>query len=183
MIFAKTAAACAFFTEAFTAQRIKKLYLAVIQSETVENAGVFEDLLFHDPKKNKSYVVKSVRKGVRKASCSWKRIGSVKEEPAPLHLVLVKLNTGRTHQIRIQFASRRMPLFGDTRYGSRIEAAHPALWSCCLSFPDPENPGRTLCFQEFPPDTDPWSRFNPDDRMCAEAFHELLQQHDESDPG
>ena len=77
-------------------------------------------------------------------------------------LVLLELETGRTHQIRIQFASRRMPLYGDSRYGSRYKAANPSLWACGLSLPDPLKHESTLFFRADPPDTDPWTRFIPD---------------------
>lgn len=91
-----------------------KEYLCVCRGECTRE-GEMEDLLFHDKQKNKSFVVKKERKGVKKASLSYKGI----ESKNGLSLVKVTLHTGRTHQIRVQFASRKMPLSGDGKYGSR----------------------------------------------------------------
>ena len=55
----------------------------------------------------------------------------------PMSLIRIRLHSGRTHQIRVQFASRKMPLAGDRRYGSRIKADTPALWSVRICFPHP----------------------------------------------
>ena len=85
---------------------IKKEYLAVVHGAPLEDKGIFEDLLFKDSKRNKSYVVKRERKGVKKASLLYE----VMEKTEKFSLVKVKLNTGRSHQIRVQFASRKMPL-------------------------------------------------------------------------
>ena len=77
------------------------------------------------------YVVSKERKGVKKASLSYRVVA----EADGLCLVHVRLHTGRTHQIRVQFASRGMPLVGDGKYGSRKNAASPALWSYALTLP------------------------------------------------
>ena len=129
----------------------------------MDSSGHFEDLLYHDRTYNKTYVVRTLRKGVKKASCSWTLLDTVNTEQGPLHLVRISLHTGRTHQIRVQFSSRRMPLVGDLRYGSRIKYRVPALWACGLSFPDPANPDQRLSFQIPPPDSWPWNEFIPDD--------------------
>ena len=113
MVFAKTAPAAA------------KL------SRPKDDSGEFFDLLFHDRFKNKTYVVSKERKGVKKASLSYRVVA----EADGLCLVHVRLHTGRTHQIRVQFASRGMPLVGDGKYGSRKNAASPALWSYALTVP------------------------------------------------
>lgn len=91
-----------------------KEYLCVCRGACMGD-GKMEDLLFHDKQKNKSFVVKKERKGVKKASLSYKALETKNE----LSLVKVTLHTGRTHQIRVQFASRKMPLSGDGKYGSR----------------------------------------------------------------
>ena len=81
--------------------------------------GIMEDLLYHDPRQNRSFPVKKMRKGVKSARLSYETIAYDKDND--LSLVKACLDTGRTHQIRCQFASRGMPLAGDGRYGSRIK--------------------------------------------------------------
>ena len=107
-----------------------KTYLAVAEGIPAEQEGRFEDLLFKDSRKNKSYVVKRERKGVRKVSLDYR----VLAEADGKSLVKVRLNTGRSHQIRVQFASRKMPLAGDGKYGSRDNRCTVALWSAEIEF-------------------------------------------------
>ena len=161
MILAVNPSVCALLSEFFAAQQVQKTYLAVVCAEQMPGSGFFEDLLFHDKSRNKSYVVRSLRKGVKKASCTWTLLNSVKTDGTSFHLVRVLLHTGRTHQIRVQFSSRGMPLVGDIRYGSKIRTDFPALWASGLSFPDPENPCKQLSFQAPPPPEWPWSLFSP----------------------
>ena len=111
------------------------------------------DLLYHDAVKNKSYVVKRPRRGVREALLSY----TLSETAGSLSLVRIRLQTGRTHQIRVQFASRGLPLAGDARYGAKTRGAI-ALWSRSLAFPHPAS-GETLRFSALPPDAPPWTLF------------------------
>ncbi len=113
-----------------------KVYLAVVQGCPSEKEGVLEDLLYHDVRKNKSYPVKKERKGVRLARLEYRVLQTVNTEQGTFNLLAVRLHTGRTHQIRVQFASRRMPLAGDSRYGGLRDVAI-GLWSHRLSFPHP----------------------------------------------
>ena len=83
-------------------------------------------------------------------------------------LVWVQLFTGRSHQIRVQFASRGHPLLGDHKYGSRDKRASPALWSCRLSFPHPVS-GKRMCFF-YPPEGENWERFPPEDRLPGSGY-------------
>ena len=103
---------------------IKKEYLAVVHGCPETPAGIMQDLLFKDSRINKSYVVKRERKGVKKASLEYEVISSKNG----LSLVKILLHTGRTHQIRVQFSSRKMPLFGDGKYGGK-DNAEIALYS------------------------------------------------------
>lgn len=95
-----------------------KEYLVVCEGEFSENNGTMEDLLFKDSSKNKSFVVKRERKGVRKAILTYVVLEKAIYKEKVYSLVLVKLQTGRSHQIRVQFASRKHPLVGDRKYGS-----------------------------------------------------------------
>lgn len=131
MVFAKTAPAAAKLSQAMAEGTLQKEYLAMLGARPKDDSGELFDLLFHDRFKNKTYVVSKERKGVKKASLSYRVVA----EADGLCLVHVRLHTGRTHQIRVQFASRGMPLVGDGKYGSRKNAAAPALWSYALTLP------------------------------------------------
>ena len=71
----------------------------------------------------------------------------------------VALDTGRTHQIRVQFSSRGMPLWGDGKYGSRVKG-DLALFSCALGFPHPKT-GKPMEFAARP-QGEPWTLVNGD---------------------
>ena len=138
MVIAKSAAAAGKLSDLIQKREFVKEYLAVIKGVPEAPEGVFEDLLFKDSGKNKTFVVKRERKGVKKASLSYRVLSTAKNgEHGEVSLVLVRLNTGRTHQVRVQFASRKMPLLGDGKYGSRDNRCETALWSCRLAFKHP----------------------------------------------
>ncbi len=118
-----------------------KEYVACVNGITPES-GVFEDLLFKDSQKNKVFVVKRMRKGVKKAELEYVRLTS--SDPS---IVRIRLHTGRSHQIRVQFASRGYPLIGDRKYGSRDEKTAPMLYSCKITFP---YNGEEVCFEAMP---------------------------------
>ena len=131
MVFAKTAPAAAKLSQAIAGETLQKEYLAVLERSPEQTEGELSDLLFHDRTKNKTYVVSRQRKGVKEAKLAYR----VLDVQNGLCLVRIRLYTGRTHQIRVQFASRGMPLVGDGKYGSRKNAASPALWSYALTLP------------------------------------------------
>lgn len=131
MVFAKTAPAAAKLSQAMAEGTLQKEYLAVLERSPEQTEGELSDLLFHDRTKNKTYVVSRQRKGVKEAKLAYR----VLDVQNGLCLVRIRLYTGRTHQIRVQFASRGMPLVGDGKYGSRKNAAAPALWSYALTLP------------------------------------------------
>ena len=140
-------------TAAIAAHEITKEYLAVLRGHPREPAATLTDLLFRDASHNKSYVVKRMRKGVREARLSYEEVGRTEE----LSLVRVQLYTGRTHQIRVQFASRRHPLYGDGKYGSRQKGSI-ALQSCGLRFVHPDT-GKPMAFSLPLPAAAPWKEF------------------------
>ena len=131
VVFAKTAPAAAKLSQAIAGGELQKEYLAVLERSPEQTEGELSDLLFHDRTKNKTYVVSRQRKGVKEAKLAYR----VLDVQNGLCLVRIRLYTGRTHQIRVQFASRGMPLVGDGKYGSRKNAASPALWSYALTVP------------------------------------------------
>ncbi len=130
-------------SSALAAEDAGKEYMAVLFGKPEEESGTLTDLLFHDRQKNKTYVVKRKRNGVKEASLSYRIIKSEGEKT----LVAVKLHTGRTHQIRVQFSSRGLPLVGDGRYGGG--KGDPALFAYRLAFRHPVT-GKTLTFHQMP---------------------------------
>ena len=136
-----------------------KEYLAVVSGCPPEPSGVMEDLLYHDVRRNKSFVVDRKRGGVKQAKLSYEVAETIKTDEGVFSLVRVRLYTGRTHQIRVQFASRKMPLAGDSRYGG-IRTCPLALWSHRLTFPHPMS--KEIVDYRSLPDlmSFPWSLFN-----------------------
>lgn len=133
MVFARNQKTAAFLSSQVTDRTMEKEYITVVEGSPDEKDGTMEDLLFFDRSKNKSFTVKKERRGVKKALLSYK----VLAEKNGLSVVRVKLHTGRTHQIRAQFASRKMPIVGDRRYGSKSDSKIIALWSCYITFIHP----------------------------------------------
>lgn len=155
MVFAKTKSAAAKLSALVQQNGIKKEYLAVVRGIPEEKSAVLEDLLFKDSSKNKSFVVKRMRKGVKKASLEYDTLATVKDGEENLTLLKILLHTGRTHQIRVQFSSRKLPLLGDGRYGGKSGKCDVALWSHALTFTHPFT-GENLHFDALPPDEYPW---------------------------
>ena len=119
-----------------------KEYVAMVHGCPPES-GDWEDLLFKDSSKNKVFVVKRMRSGVKKARLEFTRFSQ-----GDTSLVRIRLHTGRSHQIRVQFASRGFPLVGDHKYGSRDETTAPMLFSCKITFP---YQGTERSFEQLPP--------------------------------
>lgn len=141
MVFARTKAAAASLSKAVQEGAMVKEYLAMVHG-TPPETGDWEDLLWKDSKKNKVFVVKRQRGGVKKARLEFQRLNS-----GPQSLVRIRLHTGRSHQIRVQFSSRGFPLVGDHKYGSRDERTEPMLFSCRITFPIQ---GKTMQFEAQP---------------------------------
>lgn len=129
MIYARTRFAAAALSKAVQEGSLVKEYVAIVHGAPPET-GDWTDLLWKDSAKNKVFVVKRERKGVKKARLEFHRLTEGEGS-----LVRIRLHTGRSHQIRVQFASRGYPLVGDRKYGARDEATAPMLFSCCLTFP------------------------------------------------
>ena len=139
---------------AIAQHKITKEYLAVLRGHPEKAEDTLEDLLFRDAAHNKSYVVKRMRKGVREARLSYREIGRTEDKS----LVRIQLHTGRTHQIRVQFSSRGLPLLGDIRYGSKDAQCTAALFSCHLALRHPVT-GKMLDVKALPPKEYPWNLF------------------------
>ena len=129
MVYARTKAAAAALSKAIQEGTMVKEYVAMVHGTPPEN-GDWTDCLFKDSSKNKVFVVKKERKGVKKARLEFTRLTDA--DPSLVH---IRLHTGRSHQIRVQFASRGFPLVGDRKYGGKDEHNAPMLFSCKLTFP------------------------------------------------
>ena len=141
MVYARTKQAAAALSRAIQEGTMVKEYVAMVHG-TPEETGDWEDLLFKDSAKNKVFVVKRMRGGVKKARLEYRRLTQ-----GEASLVHIRLHTGRSHQIRVQFSSRGFPLVGDHKYGSRDEAAEPMLFSCRITFPWK---GHSQSFEAYP---------------------------------
>lgn len=153
MVFSRRADFTGKLTALVAERSITKEYLAVLRGHPKKPSDTLTDLLFRDSRVNKSYVVQRMRRGVREARLDYTEIGRTAE----YSLVRVHLHTGRTHQIRVQFSHRGLPLLGDIRYGSKAPCT-PALWSCRLAFTHPVT-GKPIDVSCPPPETWPWTEF------------------------
>lgn len=152
MVYAKTKESAAKFSGKIAENTdFEKTYLTVCEGAFEEKEGVMQDLLFKDSSKNKSFVVKKERKGVKKASLQYKVLCEGQYKGKLCSLVQITLHTGRSHQIRVQFASRKHPLAGDGKYGSKINCPI-ALFSHRISTDG-------MSFSKNPPDEAPWNIF------------------------
>ena len=133
MVYAKTKGAAADLSAQVSSREMEKHYIATTEKSNLDSEGAMEDLLYFDKGKNKSFVVKKERKGVKKALLEYKEISS----DEAYSNFRVRLLTGRTHQIRVQFASRKHPLIGDRKYGSKLNC-DIGLVSCFVSFRHPK---------------------------------------------
>jgi len=141
MVYARTKSAAASLSKAVQEGSMVKEYVAMVHRIPPEY-GDWEDLLWKDAKKNKVFVVKRMRGGVKKARLEFRRLSQ-----GETSLVHIRLHTGRSHQIRVQFSSRGYPLVGDHKYGSRDERTEPMLFSCRITFP---YRGETVVFEKLP---------------------------------
>lgn len=156
MIFAKTKSMAAKLSSIISDKEIfLKEYLAVTEGEA-EPEGIYEDFLLKS--QNKAYVVKRMRKGVKEAKLSFSTLEVRETKKGIRSLVKIKLETGRFHQIRVQFASRGLPLTGDGKYGGKDNGCTQALWSYHISLKHPDT-GEVLDFKSVPPDIYPWNIF------------------------
>lgn len=128
MVYARNKATAACLSRIIQDGQMIKEYIAEVHG-TPPESGDWEDLLFKDSSKNKVFVVKGHRKGVKQARLEFVRISG-----GDTSQVKIRLHTGRSHQIRVQFASRGYPLVGDHKYGSSDNVKFPMLFSSRISF-------------------------------------------------
>ena len=161
MVYAKTKQAARGLSADISNRAFTKEYYAVVDGILSPEQGTYKDLLFWDSHRNKSFVIGPMGEGVRlrrsvkEASLDYQLVKSTDR----FSLVKVHLHTGRTHQIRVQFASRQMPLLGDRRYGSKYKDCSIALWSYYLKFTHPITK-KEMAFTCPVPKDYPWSLFS-----------------------
>ena len=153
MVLARTRMAAALLSQQVRERQFGKEYLAVVHGDPPDR-GTLRDLLGREPQSHRTYVADAPGKDVREAVLEYE----VLARRDGLSLVRVRLHTGRTHQIRVQFASRGWPLVGDRRYGDPEELGGIALWSWRLEFTHPKT-GEPCVFSRIPPRNAPWDRF------------------------
>ncbi len=160
MVYSKSSKATPGLYRQMAGHHIIKEYLAVVCGVPKEPAGRLEDWLLKDRDKCKSRVVAPQTRGAKDAALSYRVLATVTHDGEPLTLVKVRLHTGRTHQIRVQFSSRRLPLLGDEKYGGKAAQSVKGLglWSYHLAFKHPttSKPVDEVC---PPPAAFPWTLF------------------------
>lgn len=155
MVLAKSKTAASLLSDQIMSRSFEKEYLAVIHGCPADEAGTFTDLLIRDRYERMTRIANCLGKGVQEAVLDF----SVLQKTDDLSLVRIFLGTGRTHQIRVQFSSRGMPIVGDKKYGFADEGCDIALWSFRLAFSEPFT-GERMDFSLLPPDQYPWDKFH-----------------------
>ena len=153
MVFARSARAASLLSEQIRDRGFQKEYLAVVHGAPPEE-GTLCDLLGRDRQRRMTYVADAPGKDVREAKLSYR----VLQRCEGFSLVSICLHTGRTHQIRVQFASRGWPLAGDKKYGVEDGFEQIALWSHRIAFTHPET-GQAVEFSALPPHEGAWGMF------------------------
>lgn len=132
----------------------QKAYWAVLHGVPAQSSATLEDLLGRDKARRMTFVAPQPGKGIQHASLSYQILGSSRDAS----LVQIQLHTGRTHQIRVQFASRGYPLWGERKYSTLEDPCEIALFSQHVGFRHPKT-GKWMAFSHNPPSDFPWSLF------------------------
>ena len=154
MVLARNAAAASELSRQIREDAFEKEYLAVVHGKPELQNGELRDLLVRDKARKMTLVAQAPGKGVQEALLSYRTVGSAEG----MSCVQIKLHTGRTHQIRVQFSSRGMPLVGERKYAVLEDTCEIALWSYRLAFDHPVT-GKRMEFTKEPPRRDPWIHF------------------------
>ena len=152
MVLARNEAAASELSRQIREGEFQKEYLAVLHGTPGETQGELRDLLYRDKARRMTMVATEPGKGVQEAILRYR----VLSQTADMSKVQIQLLTGRTHQIRVQFASRNMPLVGERKYSTLDDPCAIALWSYRLGFQHPVT-GEKLEFQQEPPAIFPWT--------------------------
>lgn len=165
MVYAKSSKAAARLSEQMQNGDFEKKYAAVLAGELKTKRATLTNYLKKNPINNMVYVCPPVTEGAKFAELEY----DVLEEKSGLTLALIKLHTGRSHQIRVQMTNVGAPVYGDMRYGGeKAKKGKLALWAVSLSFTHPVSKER-LCFKIQPPaDLIPWKYFDTEKTLSME---------------
>ena len=151
MVLARNAKAASELSRQIREDEFEKEYLAVVHGCPEEESGTLRDLLGRDKARKMTFVAAEPAKGVQEAVLDYRVMNHAEE----MSWVQIRLHTGRTHQIRVQFASRGMPLVGERKYSELNDPCEIALWSYRIGFSHPKT-GERMGFSHNPPDVYPW---------------------------
>ena len=152
MVLARNAKAASELSRQIREDEFQKEYLAVVHGRPAENTGTLRDLLGRDKARKMTYVAQEPAKGVQEAVLDYQVLNTA----SGMSRIQIRLHTGRTHQIRVQFASRGMPLVGERKYSELNDPCEIALWSYRIGFTHPKT-GERMEFTQEPPDVFPWT--------------------------
>lgn len=152
MVLARNAKAASELSRQIREDEFEKEYLAVVHGCPEERTGTLRDLLYRDKARKMTMVAQEMAKGVQEAVLDYQMLSS----SGDMSCVRIQLHTGRTHQIRVQFASRGMPLVGERKYSTLEDPCEIALWSHRIGFKHPVT-GEKMNFAKKPPQIFPWT--------------------------
>ena len=152
MVLARNARSASELSRQIRNGEFEKEYMAVVHGCPMEDNGTLRDLLGRDKARKMTFVAAAPAKGVQEAVLHYQ----LQSKSDALSKVRIQLETGRTHQIRVQFASRGMPLVGERKYSELDDPCEIALWSCRIGFIHPRT-GEKMEFFHNPPDDYPWT--------------------------
>ena len=152
MVLARNPAAASELSRQIREDEFEKEYVAVIHGTPEDESGRLTDLLLRDKARKMTFVVTEEGNGVQPAALTYQ----VLQKNHGLSRVRIALETGRTHQIRVQFSSRTMPLVGERTYSTQEDDCEIALWSYRLCFVHPTTDKKMEFIME-PPQVYPWT--------------------------
>ena len=152
MVLARNANAASDLSRQIREDRFQKEYLAVVHGCPEKKVGTLTDLLYRDKARKMTMVAAEMAKGVQEAILDYQCLSS----SDGISRIKIQLRTGRTHQIRVQFASRKMPLVGERKYSVLEDPCEIALWSHSVGFYHPYT-GKWVEFAHDPPNVYPWT--------------------------
>jgi 23S rRNA pseudouridine1911/1915/1917 synthase len=169
MVFARDSATAGKLSALIAERKMTKQYLCLVHGAPAASEGELRDLLFKDSTRNKTFVVKRMRRGVKEAYLNYRALAPAAPTPwGDCSPILVTMGTGRSHQIRVQFSTRGMPLLGDGKYGGSDNGTDVALFSHRIAFAHPRT-GKTVDVSLTPTGM-PWELFT--NALPGEACHE-----------
>ena len=154
MVLARSTEAASELSRQVREDEFSKEYLAVLHGVPKSPEGTLTDLLYRDKARRMTMVAREPGKGVQEAVLDYRVLGTAEG----LSKVAALLHTGRTHQIRVQFSSRGLPLVGERKYSELGDPCEIALWSHKIGFTHPLT-GKPMEFSQEPPKENPWTLF------------------------